>query len=194
MASVLGFDVKTAYAQAQELKIARTTETRSTCPYCAVELRRHHSHDRRQGQERDSSSGPRGRRSGSSDQSRNALPQGLLADAGHLERAAAAEAAGAPARVPIIGKTSRGTRPTTRLRATSRRPATIRSSHGRAGPHREPAAKASPGSAAAPTPTNSISWLSRPCAAWESPTSKIRPGFDTAPRSPVWGQHSEEGP
>lgn len=36
VASVLGFDVRTAYAQAQELKIARTTETRSLCPYCAV--------------------------------------------------------------------------------------------------------------------------------------------------------------
>src|SRR3981189_1933287 len=36
IASVLGFDVKTAYAQAQELKIAKTTETRSTCPYCSV--------------------------------------------------------------------------------------------------------------------------------------------------------------
>ena len=36
VASVLGFDVKPAYAQAQELKIAKTTETRSTCPYCAV--------------------------------------------------------------------------------------------------------------------------------------------------------------
>jgi formate dehydrogenase major subunit len=35
-ASVLGFDVRTAYAQAKELKIARTTETRSTCPYCSV--------------------------------------------------------------------------------------------------------------------------------------------------------------
>jgi len=34
--SVLGFDVKPAYAQAKELKIARTTETRSTCPYCSV--------------------------------------------------------------------------------------------------------------------------------------------------------------
>ncbi len=52
VASVLGFDVKTAYAQAQELKIAQTTETRSTCPYCAVELRRHHSHAGRQSQER----------------------------------------------------------------------------------------------------------------------------------------------
>jgi formate dehydrogenase major subunit len=36
VASVLGFDVRPAYAQAQELKIARTTETRSTCPYCSV--------------------------------------------------------------------------------------------------------------------------------------------------------------
>jgi len=35
-ATVLGFDVRKAYAQAQELKIARTTETRSLCPYCSV--------------------------------------------------------------------------------------------------------------------------------------------------------------
>src|SRR5258707_4292870 len=35
-ASVLGFNLKTAYAQSRELKIARTTETRSTCPYCSV--------------------------------------------------------------------------------------------------------------------------------------------------------------
>jgi formate dehydrogenase major subunit len=34
--SVLGFDVRKAYAQSKELKIARTTETRSTCPYCSV--------------------------------------------------------------------------------------------------------------------------------------------------------------
>jgi formate dehydrogenase major subunit len=34
--SALGFDVQKAYAQAQELKIAKTTETRSTCPYCSV--------------------------------------------------------------------------------------------------------------------------------------------------------------
>src|ERR1700692_3050306 len=34
--SVLGFDVRSAYAQSRELKIARTTETRSTCPYCSV--------------------------------------------------------------------------------------------------------------------------------------------------------------
>jgi formate dehydrogenase major subunit len=34
--SALGFDLTAAYAQARELKIARTTETRSTCPYCSV--------------------------------------------------------------------------------------------------------------------------------------------------------------
>ena len=35
-ASVLGFDLAPAHAQVRELKIARTTETRSTCPYCSV--------------------------------------------------------------------------------------------------------------------------------------------------------------
>ena len=34
--SVLGFDLAPALAQVRELKIARTTETRSTCPYCSV--------------------------------------------------------------------------------------------------------------------------------------------------------------
>ena len=35
-ASVLGIDLTQAHAEVRELKIARTTETRSTCPYCAV--------------------------------------------------------------------------------------------------------------------------------------------------------------
>ncbi len=35
-ATVLGFDMRAAYAQVRTLKIARTTETRSTCPYCSV--------------------------------------------------------------------------------------------------------------------------------------------------------------
>jgi formate dehydrogenase major subunit len=35
-ASVLGFDLTPASAEVRELKIARTTETRSTCPYCSV--------------------------------------------------------------------------------------------------------------------------------------------------------------
>jgi len=32
----LGFDVSKAQAEMRDLKIARTTETRSTCPYCSV--------------------------------------------------------------------------------------------------------------------------------------------------------------
>jgi formate dehydrogenase major subunit len=32
----LGFDVEKARAEMRELKISRTTETRSTCPYCSV--------------------------------------------------------------------------------------------------------------------------------------------------------------
>ncbi len=35
-AAALGFDLKQARAEMRELKIARTTETRSICPYCAV--------------------------------------------------------------------------------------------------------------------------------------------------------------
>jgi formate dehydrogenase major subunit len=35
-AVALGFDLKSARAEMRELKIARTTETRSTCPYCSV--------------------------------------------------------------------------------------------------------------------------------------------------------------
>jgi formate dehydrogenase major subunit len=34
--TAFGFDLKAAAAAARELKIARTTETRSVCPYCAV--------------------------------------------------------------------------------------------------------------------------------------------------------------
>jgi formate dehydrogenase major subunit len=34
--SVFGFDVSPVIAQAKTLKISRTSETRSTCPYCSV--------------------------------------------------------------------------------------------------------------------------------------------------------------
>src|SRR2546421_4117924 len=34
--ALFGFDLAPAFAQARELKISRTTETRSTCPYCSV--------------------------------------------------------------------------------------------------------------------------------------------------------------
>jgi len=36
VATVFGFDLAPAYAALRELKISRTTETRSTCPYCSV--------------------------------------------------------------------------------------------------------------------------------------------------------------
>ncbi|HWQ35508.1 MAG TPA: hypothetical protein VNQ79_21865 [Blastocatellia bacterium] len=35
-ASAFGFDTRPVYAQTQALKISRTSETRSTCPYCSV--------------------------------------------------------------------------------------------------------------------------------------------------------------
>ncbi|HEY2459598.1 MAG TPA: twin-arginine translocation signal domain-containing protein [Candidatus Acidoferrum sp.] len=35
-AAVFGFDLQPAYAELRNLKIARASETRSTCPYCAV--------------------------------------------------------------------------------------------------------------------------------------------------------------
>src|ERR1700692_2528229 len=34
--SALGFDLTPVYAQTNALKISRTSETRSTCPYCSV--------------------------------------------------------------------------------------------------------------------------------------------------------------
>jgi formate dehydrogenase major subunit len=34
--SAFGFDLAPVYAQTQALRISRTTETRSTCPYCSV--------------------------------------------------------------------------------------------------------------------------------------------------------------
>jgi formate dehydrogenase major subunit len=36
LSCALGFDLEPAHAQSRELKISRTTETRSTCPYCSV--------------------------------------------------------------------------------------------------------------------------------------------------------------
>jgi formate dehydrogenase major subunit len=35
-AALFGFDLKPAYAELRALKIGRASETRSTCPYCAV--------------------------------------------------------------------------------------------------------------------------------------------------------------
>src|SRR6516225_4529456 len=35
-AAMFGFDLKPAYAELRQLKIAKASETRSTCPYCSV--------------------------------------------------------------------------------------------------------------------------------------------------------------
>jgi formate dehydrogenase major subunit len=35
-AAVFGFDLKPAFAELRQLKIARANETRATCPYCSV--------------------------------------------------------------------------------------------------------------------------------------------------------------
>jgi formate dehydrogenase major subunit len=36
LSTLFGFDLKPAYAQVRDLKISRTTQTHSVCPYCAV--------------------------------------------------------------------------------------------------------------------------------------------------------------
>ena len=79
---------------------------------------------------------------------------------------------------------------------TTRRVIGLRARHGssltRAPPQRCPsiAPTRSASWAARRTPTRSAtSFRRRPgCSAW--PTSSTRPGFDIAPRSPVWGPHS----
>ena len=48
--------------------------------------------------------------------------------------------------------------------------------------------------AARRTPTRSVTSFRRRPACWGWPTSNIRPGFDIAPRSPVWGPRSVEEP
>ena len=102
--SAFGFDVAPVYAQAKTLKIARTTETRSTCPYCSVScgVIIHTLGDK--AKNAIAAGGPRRRRSRSSHQPRHALSQGRVAPAGHPERSPAAEAAGPASRVGPLGR------------------------------------------------------------------------------------------
>ena len=86
VASALGFDVQKAYAQSQELKISKTTETRSTCPYCSVScgVIIHTLGDKAKNVTTqvvhvEGDPGP-------SHQSRHALPKGLVALSRHSER------------------------------------------------------------------------------------------------------------
>ena len=124
----LGFDVSSAEAEMREFKISRTTETRSTCPYCAV------------------SCGVIIHTLG--DKAKNATPavvhvegdpdhpinRGTLCPKGATLKDdinnpnRLTEAAGAAARARITGKTSPGTTRSRRSRGTSRTPATAPSS------------------------------------------------------------------
>ena len=166
VASVLGFDVKTGLRPSPGTQDRPDHGDALDVPVLLGELRRHHPHHRRQGQERDAAGGARRRRSGSSHQSRHAVSQGLVADAGHPERAPRAEAASAPAGLRSLGRHRVGSG-LRRDGAPHQEDARRHVHHDRrAGPHRQSRWRASPGTAAAPTPTNSITWLSKPCAAW----------------------------
>ncbi len=191
--SALGFDLTPVYAQTQTLKISRATETRSTCPYCSV------------------SCGVIIYTLG--DKAKNAIPQvvHVEGDPDHPINRGTLCPKGSSLEQDILND-RRLVKPQVRRpgrdhwediswdeayqrdRAEGQEDAR-RYLHRkrRAGSAPSTAAKASPSPAAAPTPTNSTIWSSRPCAAWGSATWKTRPGFDTAPRSPVWGQHSDAG-
>ena len=166
VASTLGFDVRSAYAQAQELKISKTTETRSTCPYCAVAcgVIIHTLGDKAKNvtaqvvhvegdPDRPTNRGtlcPKG----------SSLYHDILNDRRLLK------AAGPTSRLRSLGTYSMGSGVRRNRAPHQEAPATNRSSQPtpRAAP--STAAKTSPGSAAAPIRTSSIIWSSRPCAVW----------------------------
>lgn len=93
----------------------------STVSLLLSQLRRDHSHSRRQRLERHSAGGPRRRRSGSSNQSRHALSERRIARAGNPESAPPSQTTGPTPRNPITGKTSCGSRRSTKS-AADRRP------------------------------------------------------------------------
>ena len=187
VASTLGFDLRPAYAQARELKIARTTETASTCPYCSVScgVIIHTIGDKAK-----NVTPQVVHVEGDPDHPINRgtlCPKGIVAASGHPERTPAAEAAGAAPGFRPLGRHpwdqaideigaphQEDARRNVRRRPTRRAAPSI-------------AARASPGTAAARIPTSSITSSSKRCAAWGSATWKTRPGFDTVQRSPVWG-------
>ena len=193
-ATVLGFDLAPAYAQMRQLKIARATETRSTCPYCSV------------------SCGVIIYTLG--DKAKNVTPQvvHVEGDPDHPINRGTLCPKGSSLQQDILN-------PRRLIKPQVRRPGSDHwediswdTAHRRDRPpgeedarrdvrrHRTPrgtrstAARGSPSPAAARTPTSSTTWSSRPCAAWGSATWKIRPESDTAPRSQVWDHRSDAGP
>ena len=166
--SALGFDLTPVHAQTQSLKISRTTETRTTCPYCSV------------------SCGVIIYTLG--DKAKNVTPQvvHVEGDPDHPINRGTLCPKGSSLQQDILNA-RRLMKPQVRRpgrdhwediswdaghrrdRAMDEEDARrVRSSRRtrRAAP--STAAKASPSPAAAPTPTNSIIWSSRPCAAWGS--------------------------
>ena len=190
--SAFGFDVTPVYAQAKTLKIARTTETRSTCPVLLRQLRRDHPHARRQGEERRAAGRPRRGRS----RTIRSIAARSARRARRSSRTSSTTGASLKPQVRRPGSDhwediawDHGPR---RDRAAGEEDARrdVRRERRRAAAS-STAAKASPSPAAAPTRTNSTTSSSRRCAAWGSATWRTRPGFDTARRSPVWGPHSD---
>ena len=166
--SVLGFDLTPVYAQTQNLKIARASETRSTCPYCSV------------------SCGVIIYTLG--DKAKNAIPQvvHVEGDPDHPINRGTLCPKGSSLEQDIMNDRRL-------LKPQVRRPGATDWEDISWDEAYAEIAKASPSPVAAPIPTNSTTWSSRPCAAWGSATWKTRRGFDMALRSPVWGQHSDAG-
>ena len=102
--TVFGFDAQPILAQADSLKISRTTETRSTCPYCAVScgVIIHTIGDKAKNVT--PAGDACGRRSRSSDQPRHAVSEGRLAATGHPERSADIEASGTASWFRSLGR------------------------------------------------------------------------------------------
>jgi len=148
-------------------------------------LRRDPPHARRQVEERHSRGGSRGGRSRSSDLPRNALPQGHHAQGRHQARAPADEAEGAASRLGQVGRhlLGRGDRPDRAAHQDDARQVLRRQERERAGGQ----------SAAARTPTSTTTSSGKSSRPWGCRTGTARPGFDTAPRWPVWPPRSAGG-
>ena len=78
-AAVFGFDLKPAFAQLRELKIAQSQRDAFDLPLLLGQLRRNYLHHRRSRKKCNPASSPRRRRPRSSHQPRHAVPQGRLA-------------------------------------------------------------------------------------------------------------------
>jgi hypothetical protein len=156
-ALLLGFDAVPVQAQAKELKIARTTETKSICPYCSVScgVIIHTLGDKAK-----NVTAQVVHVEGDPDDPINRgtlCPKGasLMNEIMNDRRSRSRRYAGPAA---MTGKTSPGTRQSTKSPPRSRRPAMTPSSRKTTRAARSTVVKASPSTAAALTPTNSTGW------------------------------------